>query len=599
MANSGSINTSDYNGRYLTLSWSLTGQNPADNTSTISWSLRGAGSAPETYYNAGNFKVIINDVTVYQSATRIRLYNGTLVASGSLTISHYPDGQKDFNTSVEAGIYTVAVNVSGQGSFTLPPITRYATLISATDFNDDQNPSCEFNNPTNAKLQFKITVGSTDVVVRNNVINAVSPYTFELTDNERNALRALCADSQTLEVKITIATYSGSTPANWQYLTRKMTIVDALPVASGISYKDNNATVTAITLNDQIIVQNQSTLLVSISSITAKKQASLVSAEVLINGVYSSVSLSGSTASNVSISFGQVDVSSDITAKLIIEDSRGFESVYDINLLVDAWSLPTAIINLQRQDNYYTATDLMVDASFTPVSGKNQISIEYLYKQVTASSWTDGGTLTDGQTVTVNLDNTKEWLVKVNLADRFGSTSYTLKVGIGIPLVFFDRLRRSLGVNCLPDQDNSIMSSGLAIDNNIAVGSQELFSAHSMSAQGNDNLLAVEGLEMISGLFEGITIPAGYQRGYRITAQVSTSSSNKASVKLNNIQSNEISTASAQTVRKIVSTSIFVEDNITLETVGSGTGLKLYAVNDASGDAYIYSITLHGYIVKA
>jgi hypothetical protein len=599
MANSGSFNTSDYNGRYLTLSWSLTGQNPADNTSTISWSLRGAGSAPETYYNAGNFKVIINDVTVYQSATRIRLYNGTLVASGSLTISHYPDGQKDFNASVEAGIYSVAVNVTGQGSFALPPITRYATLISATDFNDDQNPSCEFNNPTNAKLQFKITVGSADVVVRNNVTNAVSPYTFELTDNERNALRALCADSQTLEVKITIATYSGSTPANWQYLTRQMSIVDALPVASGISYKDNNATVTAITLNNQIIVQNQSTLLVSISSITAKKQASLVSAEVLINGVYSSVSLSGSTASNISISFGQVDVSSDITAKLIIEDSRGFEAVYDINLLVDAWSLPTAIINLQRQDNYYTATDLMVDASYSSVSGKNQISIEYLYKQVTASSWTDGGALTDGQTVTVNLDNTKEWLVKVNLADRFGSTSYTLKVGIGIPLVFFDRFRRSLGVNCLPDQDNSFMSSGLAIDNNIAVGSQELFSAHSMSAQGNDNLLAVEGLEMISGLFEGITIPAGYQRGYRITAQVSTSSSNKASVKLNNIQSNEISTASAQTVRKIVSTAIFVEDDITLETVGSGTGLKLYAVNDASGDAYIYSITLHGYIVKA
>lgn len=599
MANSGSINTSDYNGRYLTLSWSLTGQNPADNTSTISWSLRGAGSAPETYYNAGNFKVIINDVTVYQSATRIRLYNGTLVASGSLTISHYPDGQKDFNASVEAGIYSVAVNVTGQGSFTLPPITRYATLISATDFTDDQNPSCEFNNPTNAKLQFKITVGSTDVVVRNNVTDAVSPYTFQLTDNERNALRALCADSQTLEVKITIATYSGSTPANWQYLTRKMTIVDALPEASGISYKDNNPTITAITLNDQIIVQNQSILLVSISSITAKKQASLVSAWLLINGVSSSVSLSGSTASNVSISFGQVDVSSDITAQLIIEDSRGFEAVYDISLLVDAWSLPTAIINLQRQDNYYTATDLMVDASFAPVSGKNQITIGYLYKQVTASSWTDGGALTDGQTVTVNLDNTKEWLVKVNLADRFGSTSYTLKVGIGIPLVFFDRLRRSLGVNCLPDQDNSIMSSGLAIDNNIAVGSQELFSAHSMSVQGNDNLLAVEGLEMISGLFEGITIPAGYQRGYRITAQVSTSSSNKASVKLNNIQSNEISTASAQTVRKIVSTAIFVDDDITLETVGSGTGLKLYAVNDASGDAYVYSITLHGYIVKA
>ena len=604
MATNGSFNTTGYQGRYLTFAWSLASQSPANNTSTISWSLKGAGQAQSSWYNAGNFKVVINGAVVYSSATRIKLYNGTVVASGSYTIPHNADGSKTFTASAEAGIYTVAVNCRGNGSFTLPPISRYATIVSATNFTDVQNPSCEFNNPTGAMLQFKIEAGgNTSVVVRNNVTNASSPYTFQLTEIERNALRALCPNSNTLAVRITVATYQGSTPANWSYLDRTMTIVNANPTMTGLTYKDNNPSSVAVTDNNQIIVQNQSLLMISLSQLTALKSATLTSVAVTINSVTQSQSLSGASQSNVNISFGAVNVSSNISAQIMVTDSRGNQTTQSLPLTIQPWTLPTAIISCQRRQNYYSETDLTVDADFASIGGKNSITITYYYKLTSSSSWTTGGTMDDGQTVTMNLDNTKEWNVKVTVADRFGSTTYTMNVGVGIPIVFFDKLKKSVGFNCFPVYDKSVEANGLILDDIIYIGQQTLYDSYTKADMGYVAVLGGYGYDMIDGIFNGITIPTGYVRAYRITAQVSTTNSNMAKVKLNNIESSQGNTWSAQTMRKIVSTAIFKESDITLETpfnYSSRQGLNLYCGNTLNtGSSYFYNIAVHGYLVKA
>lgn len=605
MATNGSFNTTGYQGRYLTFAWSLASQSPANNTSTISWTLKGAGQAQSSWYNAGNFKVIINGAVVYSSATRIKLYNGTVVASGSYTIPHNSDGSKTFTASAEAGIYTVAVNCRGNGTFTLPQISRYATIVSATNFTDIQNPSCEFNNPTGAMLQFKIEAGgNTAVVVRNNVTNASSPYTFQLTEAERNALRALCPNSNTLAVRITVATYQGSTPANWSYLDRTMTIVNANPIMTGVTYKDNNPTSVAVSENNQVIIQNQSLLQISLASISALKSATLVSAQVTINSVSVSASLSGASQSNVNINFGAVNVTSNISAQIVITDSRGNQTTQSLPLTIQPWTLPTAIISCQRQQNYYSQTDLTVDADFSSIGGKNSITITYYYKLTSSSSWTTGGTMDDGDTVTMNLDNTKEWNVKVTITDRFGSTSYTMNIGVGIPIVFFDRLKKSVGINCFPSYEKSIESSGLLMDDIIYVGQQCLYDSYTKADMGYVAVLGSYGYDLISGIFNGITVPSGYDRAYKITAQVSTTNDNMAKIKLNNIESSQGNTWSAlQTMRKIVTTPIFKESDITLEATlnyTSKNGCNLYCGNTkSSGSAYFWNITVHGYLVKA
>lgn len=123
MAVSGSFKTGNYDGRYLVFSWSRKSVNTAANTTTISWSLVGDGGS-STWYNSGNFQVVIAGEVVYSSATRIPLYDGTIVASGTYTFQHNADGTKSFTASAQAGIYTVAVNCTGSGTFTLDAIPR-------------------------------------------------------------------------------------------------------------------------------------------------------------------------------------------------------------------------------------------------------------------------------------------------------------------------------------------------------------------------------------------------------------------------------------------------------------------------------------------
>ena len=603
MATSGSFNTSGYDGRYLTLSWSVQSQSTENNSSTISWTLKGAGSAGSSWYRAGNFKVVINGVTVYSSSTRIQLYNGTVVASGTLQISHNSDGTKTFSASAQAGIYTVAVNCTGSGTFTLPTISRYATVTGATNFTDVQNPSVSFSNPSGAKLQFKIEAGgNVSLITRDNVSNASSPYTFTLTEAERNSLRALCPNSNTLSVRFTVGTYNSSgTVVNWSYVDKTMTITNANPTISGAAYADTNSATIAITGDNQKIIQNNSIVQLTFASLAALKYATLKKIQVTINGVPVAQNLSGSSASNVTISFGKINVSSDINAEIVLTDSRDNTTAMSVSIDMEAWSKPSAIITCARINNYEDDTQLNVNADISSLNGNNVATIQYQYKQADGSTWSALTTIQDEVTTTFSIDNTEEWNVRVIVADLLGSATYNLTVERGIPIVFFDRLKKSVGINCFPQNDNSVESDGLQLDDLIYIGSQVLYDSYQTSASGKTAILGSYNYDLIQGLFSGVTIPDDYVRAYRITAQVNTNNNNKGYVCLNNIESNQVNTWSATTMRKIASSRIFKETDITLETTFGYTkqGVNLYVGNTAAYQANFYNITVHGYLVKA
>lgn len=600
MASSGSFNTNGYEGRYLTFSWSLASQSTETNSSVISWSLKGAGNASSSWYNAGNFRVIINGTTVYSSSTRIKLYNGTVVASGSFTIAHNQDGSKSFSASAQAGIYYVAVNCTGSGSWSLPTINRYASIISVANFTDTGDPSVNFSNPNNNTLRFDLVANNTVIATRT-VSNPTAPYKFILTDTERNNLRNATPNSNTLTVTYRVNTMSGSTVANTDSANATMTIVSANPTITGISYQDTNTTTTSITGNNQLIIQNNSTVRFNFSSLAALKGASLVSVAITINSVTVSISLSGSTASNTNVTFGVINSSSSLAARIVLTDSRGNTTTSSVNITMLAWSLPTAIITCSRRNNYYSDTDLNVNADYSSLNGNNTINIQYQTKQSDSSSWSSLVTIPDNVTTTINLDNTEAWDIRVKVTDRLGSTTYNLSIDRGIPIVYFDRLKRSVGFNCFPQNDNSVESEGLILDDIIYVGSQVLLDTGYLDTIGYQGVLGAYGYKLIDGIFGGVSIPQGYTRAYRVSAQVSTNNSNYAKVKLNNIESNGACSWSGQTMRALISTNIFKESEITLEPTYAYTakdGTNLYIGNTASGQAYFYNVTLHAYLVK-
>lgn len=125
---SGSFNTTSAEGRYLTFNWSVDNTNIASNYKEIYWSLVGAGASG--YVICGNFKVVIDGETVYSNSSRREVYVGTVIASGYKKIYHTNNGTRSFSASAEAGIYEVAVNCKGSGSWELPTIPRYAEITS-------------------------------------------------------------------------------------------------------------------------------------------------------------------------------------------------------------------------------------------------------------------------------------------------------------------------------------------------------------------------------------------------------------------------------------------------------------------------------------
>ena len=159
----------------------VSNQNIQNNTTTISWTLSGAGTASVGYYKAGNFKVVIDGKTVFNSPERINLYNGTVVKNGTYVFNHNKDGTKTFKASVEGGIYTTAVNCTGSATFSLPAIPRASTILSVSGNKITDKYSVKYSKAVstyNDTLQINVAGRS----VSQKITNYSSGSTFSLSD---------------------------------------------------------------------------------------------------------------------------------------------------------------------------------------------------------------------------------------------------------------------------------------------------------------------------------------------------------------------------------------------------------------------------------
>lgn len=463
MANNGSFNTSGYDGRYLTFSWSVQSQSVANNTTKIAWQLKGAGTGSASWYKAGNFKVVIDGSTVYSSSTRINLYNGTLVASGTYTFTHNSNGAKRFTASAEAGIYTVAVNCTGSGSFTLPTIARVSTInsISGSKVSDTFNVNyTEYSASFTNNLLIAIDGQNT----AQTITDYQSGAGFTLSTALKNAIYSATATSKTVTLSFKLATYNSNTLIGTSSATLvNVTVNNSNPTIGGVTYVDSNSTTVAITGDNQYIIRNKSTLKVTLTNLTAINGASLSKVDLSIGGTSTSVTLSGTTVASQVVNLGVINLSSDGSLSVKLTDSRGNTKTSTINVLVYDWVDPTAVISCNREANFYSETNLLVNANYSSIGGNNTVTIQAYTKQASASSYGSAISVTNGVNTVLTLDNTKAWYVKVVVTDRLGSTTYEIYVDKGQPIIFFDRLKTSVGINCFPQNSESLEVDGIDI----------------------------------------------------------------------------------------------------------------------------------------
>lgn len=403
--------------------------------------------------------------------------NASASASGTINVTHNNDGNLSgyaYATFTKGGTSSYTPYTSGVTTdlTALTRIDRYATMTGAGNFTDMQNPSFTYTNPRSLTLTawLEINPVGTHYAERTISGNTSGTYTWELTEAERNQLRAEIPNSKTATCRIGIlSTISGSTQASYRDVT--FTIVEEKPTLSA-TYEDTNSTTTAITGNNQLIIRNNSTLEIDVTNATAYKEATLSSITAELNGtIYNGTLSDGSATFNI----GEINVSENITAVVTLTDSRGFIGTQNVNIQVLDWVLPTAIINLQRENNFYSETNINVNAEYSSLDNKNTISIKVRDKKVTDTTWSSYTTLQDDVTAQLVLDNNYEWNVQVLLEDKLGSTTYNLVLNRGIPIAFFDREKRSVGINCFPQNNQSLevngeVISGSGIPNDAVIG---------------------------------------------------------------------------------------------------------------------------------
>lgn len=411
-----------------------------------------------------------NSVTGYVNGTKVGTTDSIgrntskLLGYKDIYITHNADGTfptTAYTASIQTGWSLGEANVSGNiTSSQIPKIDRYPMITEAPNFTDEDNPKIKYTTAlgfSGATVKAGIKVGDTIVVALRDVVVADGEYTFELTNTERNALRNATPNSNTLSVVFLLrTTYNGT---NYDSTSSKtLTIINANPTFN-VAYQDTNATTLAITNNNQQIIQNNSTLQVNITNATALKGSTLSSVDVNINGVITTDTISTATKD---LNIGTINVANNINATVILKDSRNNTTTITLPITVLGWSLPTALITLNRKNNYYTETDIKVDANYSSLDSKNVITIKFRTKKTTEQNYGAYTTLQDNVTATFNADNTYEWDVQVLVQDLIGSTTYNLTLGKGQPIMFVDRRLRNVGIDCFADSTNAFEVNGKA-----------------------------------------------------------------------------------------------------------------------------------------
>jgi hypothetical protein len=231
-----------------------------------------------------------------------------------------------------------------------------------------------------------------------------------------------------------------------------------LPSIGGGAYQDTDSSVVAITGNNQDIVRNQSVVRYTASGLTAQKSASIASCKVVVNGNTYNLTVSGTNAvgGNAKINSGM-----DVEAVFTVTDSRGLTASKTITVHMLDWHVPSAIIFVQRQNNYYSETDINVDAEYPSINGNNTIAITYEATKDGDSAPSVSGSLQDDVTSVAVLDKDFAWTIAITLVDRFGGrTTYRVGISRGMPIIYFDRLLSSVGINCFPKDEKSLEVDG-------------------------------------------------------------------------------------------------------------------------------------------
>ena len=286
--------------------------------------------------------------------------------------------------------------------------------------------------------------------------------TITLTSSERTTLLNAMASVKSFTATIELVTKSGSTQigsASTCTCTIRTSQANSGPSISGFTFADSYSTTTAITDNDQVLIQDYSRLTVTPGTATARNGASIVSYSAVCSGV------TKSNTTGAALSLGTIGTSGTRDITLTVTDSRGYTASVTQSVTVVPYSKPrVSSVSLRRTNDIETEMQLVFNGSISPITvdGTQKNSLlyaRYRYKLTSASSYNaytsilgsvsaTGSSFSFSNLELCNLDSESSYDFHLQIRDQLNSlTSLDLYfvVSQGTPLVALRK--KMVGIN--------------------------------------------------------------------------------------------------------------------------------------------------------
>lgn len=286
--------------------------------------------------------------------------------------------------------------------------------------------------------------------------------TITLTSSERTTLLNAMASVKAFTATIELVTKSGSAQigsASTCTCTVSTSASNSGPTLSGFTFADSYSTTTAITDNDQVLIQDYSRLTVTPGTAAARNGASIVSYSAVCSGV------TKSNTTGAALSLGTIGTSGTRDITLTVTDSRGYTASVTQSVTVVPYSKPrVSSVSLRRTNDIETEMQLVFNGSISPITvdGTQKNSLlyaRYRYKLTSASSYNSYTNILGSVTATsssfsfsnlelCNLDSESSYDFHLQIRDQLNSlTSLDLYfvVSQGTPLVALRK--KMVGIN--------------------------------------------------------------------------------------------------------------------------------------------------------
>lgn len=466
----------------LATSFTETGTTTSSNTSQISASASlTATTGSFDVYNAGTLSFYWYDNNENSGGKLLASVDvSTLYAPDSANVSatfspkHKSDGSLSgyvkavwTQNRTDYGHYPASGSISTANT-PLTTIPRQANILTAPNFNDEQNPKITYSNPAgNAVTTLQACIsftGSTDDIAYRNISKTGSSYTFELTDAERKILRA-GTSSNSRTVIFYVKTVIGGT-TYYSTLSKTLSIINATPDFYDFEFKDINSKTVALTGNEKDVILGYSNVKVTIpvaNKAVAKKEATMKKYR------FNSKDATYSSTADVSITSNGVS-SGDFTVYAIDSRENSKSVTKNATNVRNYKPLTKGSAYIGRENGVSQSVNLSFNGTINLIdfgAVVNSIkTAKYRYTIAGKNSWSDyinidlavdssGNYSFDNQIYgdieNVGFDINNSYNVEVLIEDELSSVTFSVTLGSGIPHVAY--AKNGVGIMGKYDED--------------------------------------------------------------------------------------------------------------------------------------------------